>query len=76
MVNLYDLLGTKVIRDETAGCDAAGRYIFLQIEAGNETRVEQSWGSCYRIIINECEILEGTERFMLETFIEVNELME
>jgi len=75
VVNLYNLLGTKVIKDETAGCDGAERYIFLQIEKGNETRVEQFWPNCYRIIINECEILEGTERFMLETFIETNKLI-
>jgi len=75
LVNLYTVLGTKVIRDEEAGCDAAGRYIFLQIEEGNETKVEQFWTTCYRITINECEILEGTERFMLETFIWTNEVL-
>ena len=75
VVNLYNLLGTEVIKDQEAGCDAAGRYIFLQIEAGNETKVEQFWNTCYRITINKCEILEGTERFMLKTFVETNKLM-
>jgi len=75
VVNLYNVIGTKVIKDEKAGCDAAGRYIFLQIEAGNETKVEQFWTTCYKITVNKCEILEGTERFMLETFVETNKLL-
>ncbi|MCK5624696.1 hypothetical protein KAI04_02550 [Candidatus Pacearchaeota archaeon] len=75
IVNLYNFLGTEVIKDEEAGCDATGKYVFLQIEAGNETKVEQFWNTCYKITINECEILEGTERFMLETFVEINKIL-
>jgi len=76
LVNLYGVLGTKVIKDEEAGCDAAQRYIFLQIEEGNETKIEQFWTTCYKITINKCEILEGTEKFMLETLIKTNELLD
>ena len=72
LVNLYQILGAKVIRDEEATCDAEGRYVFIQISEGNETKILQSGPTCYNIEVNNCEILEATERFMIETFISVN----
>lgn len=72
---LYNFIGTKVIRDENAGCDPAGRYMLVNIKEGNETKVEQFGPVCYNIYIKDCEILEGTEKFMLETFIRLNEKM-
>ncbi len=72
--NLYNLVGTKMIRDENATCDIQGRYMFLQINEGNETKITEYGlnGGCYNIEVNNCEILPATEKFMLETFIDVN----
>ena len=74
MVNLYGLLGTKVIKDPEAGCDALkGRYSFIQIREGKETSIEQFAPTCYNLYVNNCEVLKVTERFMVEIFSKVNE---
>ncbi len=75
LLKLYEVLGTDVIKDENATCDDLyGRYTFLRIKEGGETEMDEFGfsGSCYNVYIKDCEILEGTEKFMLETFIEVN----
>lgn len=71
-VLLHQLLGINVIKDENATCDPLGRYTLVLLKEGNETRIEQVGPACYNIYINDCEILEGTERFMLESLIKVN----
>ncbi len=75
IVNVYGALGTKVIKDENAGCDDLyGRYIWVNIKEGNETRITE-WGlngGCYNIEVKDCEILEGTEKFLVETLAEAN----
>ncbi|VVB83346.1 Uncharacterised protein [uncultured archaeon] len=72
--NLYNLIGTKMIKDENATCDLEGRYMFLRIRDGNKTGIMEYGikGGCYNIDINNCEILPATEKFMLETLITVN----
>ena len=70
---LYEILGAKVIRDENATCDSEGKYMYINLKEGKETRIEQTGTACYDILINNCEILEGTEKFMVETFAKVNE---
>jgi hypothetical protein len=72
--NLYSLIGTKIISDKNATCDSQGRYIFMTIEEGNETKITEygSIGGCYEVEVSNCEILKATEKFMLETFIKVN----
>ncbi len=75
LLNLYKVIGVNVIKDENATCDDIyGRYMFLRIKEGNETKINDYGlsGGCYNIYIKDCEILEGTERFMLETLINVN----
>ena len=74
LVNLYGVLGTNVIKDENATCDSEGRYVFMQIQPGDETSIEQVGPACYNLNVNNCEILEVTEKFMIETFIEFNKL--
>lgn len=74
LVNLYGVLGANVIKDENATCDSQGRYVFMQIQPGDETSIEQFGPACYNLNVNNCEILEVTERFMIETFIEFNKL--
>jgi len=72
ILKLYNVLGIKVMKDANASCDSQGRYMFLNILKGNETKVEQFGPECYNIYVSNCEVLPGTERFMLQTFTEVN----
>lgn len=72
LLALYKTIGTTVIKDENASCDSVGRYAYLTIKEGDKTSIEQVGPACYNIYIKDCEILGGTERFMLETLIEVN----
>lgn len=75
LIKLYQFVGIKVITDKNATCDEQGRYTFIQILEGSETKIEQTGPSCYDIYISDCEILEGTERMMIETLIKVKETM-
>ena len=72
--NLYSFLGVKMIRDENASCDPQGRYMFLRITGGNKTEISEYGisGGCYNMEVNNCEILPATEKFMLDTLIQVN----
>jgi len=73
LLNVYKAIGTKVIKDENATCDPNGRYIFLKIQEGNQTSINQFGPTCYDINVNNCEILPATERYLLETLIDVNQ---
>ena len=77
LAQLYvNAIGATMMTDENATCDDVyGRYTFLRIEEGNETEIAEYGlsGGCYKIKVKDCEILEGTERFMLETLIYINE---
>ncbi|GEM_PF-597582 len=73
MIKPFEMLRANVMKDDSAGCDSQGRYMFLRIQEGNRTGVEQFGPSCYNINVNNCEILMATERFMMETFVKVNE---
>ena len=75
IVNFYGLLDVEFVRNEALGCNQNGKSIFLNIQQGNETSIEQTGPLCYKISINNCEILEGTERFLLESFVELNKLI-
>lgn len=72
LAQVLDKFGTKVIRDPEAGCDLGGRYTFIQIREGNETSIE-SFGvpgsSCYNFYVNDCEILEVTEKFIVDLLV-------
>jgi hypothetical protein len=78
VLNLYKIIGTQVIKDENASCDdLLGRYMFLNIKEGNETKINDYGlkGACYNIEVKGCDILPATERFMLETLIKVNKVV-
>ncbi len=68
-------LGTTVIKDPDASCDSQGRFMFVKIQPGEETGIKQFGPACYEINIKDCEILDGTERFLVETLIELNKLI-
>ncbi len=71
LAQLYQAIGTKVMKDDNATCDNQGRYMFLEIVKGNETKIEQNGSSCYVMSVANCEILGATERLMIETFVEL-----
>jgi len=75
LAKLYELMGTRVITDPTATCDALGRYSLVNVVSGNETKIEHFYPACYTITIKDCEILEGTEKFMIDTFVEINKAL-
>jgi hypothetical protein len=68
----YQFIGVKVAKDPNATCDPQGRYMFLNIQSGEETKITQIGPSCYSLEVNDCEILLGTERFMVETFADID----
>ncbi|MFH1311287.1 MAG: hypothetical protein ABIH65_02685 [Nanoarchaeota archaeon] len=72
LLQLYKITRINVIKDENATCDPDGRYMFVKLQESNETSIEKVGPACYNINIKDCEILEGTERFMIETFQEIN----
>lgn len=75
LFNLYGVLGVQQIVDENAGCDEQGRYMFLNVVEGEETRIDQFGPSCYTLTLSDaCDILPITERFMTETFVLMNEV--
>ncbi len=72
LVNLYNALGKNVMKDDNSSCDDLGRYMILNINSGNETNIENFGPNCYNININNCEILEGTERFIVGMLVKIN----
>ena len=70
---LFKVLRTNVVTDKNAMCDQEQRYVFIEVKPGDETRIEEYSRSCYNIYIKDCEILKGTEKFMIEALIKVNE---
>ncbi|VVB83668.1 Uncharacterised protein [uncultured archaeon] len=72
LLRLYEVIGGNMIKDVNASCDSQGRYGFLNIREGNESLIDKSGPACYNINVQNCEILDTTERFMLEALSEVN----
>lgn len=70
LVSLVGKLGGDIVRDENATCDEQGRYSFIQLQPGEETSIEEVGNSCYYVNIKDCEILQGTERMMIELFVQ------
>lgn len=72
LVNLYNALGGQIVKDENASCDSQGRYLYLNIQPGNETSIEMFGPNCYNLNVNNCEILEVTERFISGMLVQIN----
>lgn len=72
-INVHKFFGSEVIKNNETKCDDSGRYNYILLKEGNETKIEETGRGCYEISINNCEILEGTERFIIETFSVANE---
>jgi len=72
-VQVFEALGTRVVKDPNAMCDSQGRYMFTQIKSSDETKIQQTGPACYDIYIADCEILDGTERFIQELLVKIND---
>jgi hypothetical protein len=68
------IFNIKVVKDENASCSPTGDYMFVQIEEGNQTKIEQYGPSCYKLTVHNCEILPVTERFMIDIIAKYKEL--
>lgn len=75
-VQLFTVLETNVIRDKNATCDTRERYVFVDVKPGNETKIVEYSPSCYNIYIKDCEVLEGTEKFMIEALVQVDKTVD
>jgi hypothetical protein len=75
LLKLYQLLGANVVKNESISCDKQEeKYMYLNIQEAENTSIVQYGPACYELNFNNCEILEVTERFMIETFAEVKEI--
>lgn len=69
---LYEVLGTTFAKDESASCDynyTDPRYVYVNIQPGEKTWIQQISKACYTMHVKDCEILPATERYMTETFV-------
>jgi hypothetical protein len=73
LINLYELVGVKVVKDVNATCDKNGRYLLFNIQEANQTKIEEIGKDCYFVQVANCEILAATEKLMVETFITMKE---
>lgn len=79
MLNFQQILrpfGVELMKDPDATCDPEGRYMFVKIQPGNITSIEQTGQSCYDLNVNNCEILKVTERFIIEVLTQTDEIKE
>jgi hypothetical protein len=74
LINIYQALGAKVISDENAVCDE--RYVLIDVKQGDSTQINQKGLNCYDILVNNCEILKVTERFIIEELEQINYFLE
>ena len=74
-LKLHRIAGINISNDNNKGCDLTGGKMYLSIQESNQTSIEQFGPACYRINVKECEILKGTERFMIETFVEIDKTL-
>jgi len=73
MLNLK-ALNIRVMKDDNASCDSLGRYIYVNIKEGEESKITQIGPACYELSVSNCEILKVTERFMVEAFVKYYEV--
>ncbi|MEN7981893.1 MAG: hypothetical protein ABFQ65_00415 [Nanoarchaeota archaeon] len=71
--NIIKAMGTTVTTDpEYSFCDEQGRYNYFEWKSGDETKIVQTSPICYDFVIKDCEVLEVTERFLIETLVNLN----
>jgi len=73
--NVFQNAGVNIITDPNASCDSQGRYVYLNIKTrADETMIKEYNDNCYNLYVKDCEILKGTERFLLEALVEMNRI--
>lgn len=74
---LMGVAGINLSNSSESGvaCDETGKEMYVMIQEGNETGIEQIGPACYNININGCEVLQGTERFMNEMFVYLDQIV-
>ncbi len=72
-LNLHRISGMNITGEEKE-CDLLGDKMYVKIQEANRTFIEKTGPACYNINIKECEILDGTERFMIESFVEIKKI--
>jgi hypothetical protein len=73
MVKPFEVAGIQVVNDQNASCDEESRYMLLHIFPGDENKIVQTGESCYDMTVRECDILDVTERMMIEMFVKLKE---
>ncbi len=66
------ILDRNLLTNEIQGCDSSGEYTFLQLQSGDETKIEQFGPSCYNLYVNNCEVLKVTEKYLVKLLSEAN----
>ena len=73
MMNLFGILKINAEINNSLGCSKESQYTFLRLQSGNETGIEQVHTNCYDLTINNCEVLEVTEKYLIEMLIKLNQ---
>ena len=73
LANLYKVIGVNIMKDENATCDAEGRYTYLTVKEGDETKIVQVGNQCYDIYVKDCEVLPALEKIMAEVLVKLEE---
>lgn len=63
---ILEAFGTEIITDPNATCDEFKRYVLINIYEGEETKIVENERACYDFYVSDCEILDVTERYLLE----------
>ena len=71
-VNLHNVAGISTVGEGGAVCDSTGKSMYVLIQEAEKTSIEQIGPACYVMNVKDCEIIEATERFMIETLIKIN----
>jgi hypothetical protein len=67
---LSEGIGLTLVETDVAFCGSGTESIYISVEAGDKTRIEKIGESCYILEFADCEVLEVTERFLLEAISE------
>jgi hypothetical protein len=73
MMNLFGILKINAETNDSLGCNKNSQYTFLMLQGGNETGIEQVHTNCYDLTINNCEVLEVTEKYLIKMLIKLNQ---
>ena len=77
VANFYKLgiFGANITLDDNASCPNEDEdFLLINVRDANETAIIQTGNLCYDFNVNDCEVLDVTERYMLEVFSFVNKL--